>query len=70
MQFIELILTVCTLSQPAACEEQNLQLIDQRSLKQCMLEAPPAIAQWAESHPARHVVKWRCSYPGMEGKPL
>jgi hypothetical protein len=37
---------------------------------QCMSRAPPAIAEWANSHPGRKVVKWRCSYPGIEGHAL
>ncbi|WP_036262127.1 hypothetical protein [Methylocapsa aurea] len=70
MGLIELILTVCSLAQPSACEERQLSLIDQGSLMQCMLQAPPKIAQWADGHPNSQVVKWRCSYPGSEGKTL
>ncbi len=54
MSLVELILTVCTLTQPAACEERHLSFI----------------AEWANSHPGRKVVKWRCSYPGNDGTPL
>jgi hypothetical protein len=35
-----------------------------------MSQAPPAIAEWANSHPGRRVVKWRCSYPGNEDSTL
>jgi hypothetical protein len=70
MGLIELILTVCSMAQPAACEERNLAFIDQGSLMQCMLQAPPTIAQWADAHPNRQVVKWRCSYPEREGRSL
>jgi len=70
MGLVELILTVCSLAQPAACEERQLSFLDQGSLMQCMLQAPPTIAQWADAHPNRQVVKWRCAYPGSEAKDL
>ncbi|MGO9235969.1 MAG: hypothetical protein ACLP4V_18570 [Methylocella sp.] len=70
MGLIELILTVCTLTHPASCEERRLSLMDEGSLMQCMTQAPPVIAEWAGSHPGRQVVKWRCSYPGSEGSSL
>ena len=42
---IELILTVCALSAPAQCEEQRLEFIAHESVMQCMMQAPPYIAQ-------------------------
>jgi hypothetical protein len=70
MGFVQLILTVCTLTQPASCEERHLSFFEEGSLVQCMSRAPPAIAEWASSHPGRKVVKWRCSYPAIEGHAL
>jgi hypothetical protein len=35
-----------------------------------MLEAPPAIAQWSEEHPARRVVRWRCAWPGSQDEDI
>ena len=70
MNLVELILTICTLTQPESCEEQHLSFVDVNSLMQCMTQAPPAIAEWANGHPGRKVVKWRCSYPGNEGSSL
>ncbi len=70
MGLVELILTVCTLTLPASCEERHLSFVDEGSLMQCMSQALPAIAEWANSHPGRKVVKWRCSYPGIEGRVL
>ena len=31
---------------------------------QCMMQAPPYIAQWADEHPAERVTRWRCAFPG------
>ena len=70
MGLIELILTVCTWTQPESCEEQHLSFVDEGSLMECMKQAPPAIAEWAYNHPSKRVAKWRCNYPGREGNPI
>lgn len=70
MGLIELILTVCTMAQPASCEERHLSLVDAGSLMQCVTQAPPVIAEWVGHHPGRQVMKWHCSYPGSEGDSL
>jgi hypothetical protein len=67
MGFVELVLTVCSMMQPAACEETRLTFVDGGSLMQCMLKAPLKIAEWSTTHPGRNVVKWRCRYPAAEG---
>jgi hypothetical protein len=64
---IVLVLTVCALNAPARCDEKRLEFIDDAgSLMQCMLRAPPTIAQWVEDHPGRRVTRWRCAYPGSD----
>jgi hypothetical protein len=70
MNFIDLILTVCTLANPSVCEEQRLPYSTAGSLRQCMFAAPPAIAQWSQEHPARRVVRWRCAWPESEKKDI
>ncbi len=70
MAFVELILTVCALAQPAECEERRLAFVDGGSLRQCLDRAPPKIAEWSLGHPGRRVVRWRCAYPGTEGTPI
>ena len=64
-----LILTVCSLGSPDSCGETRLQFSAEESLMQCMMQAPPYIAQWADQHPGRQVTRWRCVYPGREGQP-
>lgn len=61
---IELILTVCLAASMGSCEEKRLPFESQESLMQCMLQAPPYIANWADEHPARRVTRWRCAFPG------
>jgi hypothetical protein len=63
---IELILTVCALNAPGLCDEQRLQFASEESLIQCMMQAPPYIAQWVNQHPATRVTRWRCAFPGDE----
>jgi hypothetical protein len=65
MNFVELILTVCTLAQPAACDERKLVLESTTgSTSNCMMQAMPYIAQWAGEHPNVTVTRWRCVPPG------
>jgi hypothetical protein len=66
MDLMELILTVCSLTQPQSCEERHLSFVREGTLTQCVMQAPPAIAEWAYNHPSRRVVKWRCGYPGTD----
>ncbi len=64
MGLIEVILTVCAVSHPTKCEEQHLQFASSGSLKQCVMNAQPYIAQWIGDHPKWTAVRWRCDYPG------
>jgi hypothetical protein len=67
---IELILTVCALNAPTQCDEQRLQFVSQGSLMQCMMQAPPYVAAWSVEHPASHVARWRCAYPGSANQKI
>ncbi|HLN08210.1 MAG TPA: hypothetical protein VK281_04515 [Xanthobacteraceae bacterium] len=64
MGLIEVILTVCAVSQPTQCEEQHLLFGGTGSLDQCAMNAQPYIAQWIGDHPKWMAVRWRCSYAG------
>jgi hypothetical protein len=70
MGLIELIVTVCTIAQPTACEDRHLQFAANGSLRQCVQAAPPYIAQWIGQHPKWHAVRWHCEYPGQGGEPI
>ena len=61
-----LIMTVCSLSAPDNCGEARLQFTSDESMMQCMMQAQPYIAQWAEEHPGSRVARWRCAYPDRE----
>src|SRR2546430_16526820 len=66
MGMIEIILTVCAISNPANCEEKYLQFAWDGSLRQCVMAAQPYIAEWIGRHPEWGATKWRCDYPGHE----
>ncbi len=68
MGLIELVLTVCSIAQPAVCEDQHLQFTANFSLRQCTMSAEPYIAQWIGEHPKWHAVRWHCEYPGQGGE--
>jgi hypothetical protein len=67
---IELILTVCTLTAPERCSEARLQFVSGESPAQCAMQAPPYIAVWSEQHPGTRIARWRCAFPGQEGKQI
>jgi hypothetical protein len=65
MNFVQLILTVCAISQPTACDERRLTLeTETGSARNCVMQAMPYIAQWAGEHPNVTVTRWRCVPPG------
>jgi hypothetical protein len=68
MGLIELVVTVCTLMLPNRCEDQHFSFSADMSLKQCVLNAQPYIAQWINEHPKWDVVRWRCKYGGIRNE--
>ena len=68
MNPIDLIVTVCAVLSPATCEEMHLAFSGGGSLRQCVMGAPPYIAQWVGEHPKWNAVRWRCEYPHSKGK--
>jgi hypothetical protein len=68
MDAINLVITVCAVLSPANCQEKNLVFASNFSLQQCMMAAPPYIAQWIGEHPQYQAVKWRCEYPHSREK--
>ncbi len=67
--FIDLIITVCAIANPAQCENQHLEYASRgESLAQCAMHAPPFIAQWIGEHPKWQAVRWHCEYPGRHDR--
>ncbi len=63
MNMIDLVLTVCLVSNPDACRKEHLYFESRGSLFQCMILAPSEIAKWSAEHPALKVVRWTCAFP-------
>ena len=68
MDVIELIITVCAVLSPNACEERHMTFSANFSPRQCVMAAQPYIAQWIGEHPKWTAVKWRCEYPHSNEK--
>ncbi len=66
MDVIDLVLTICLVSNPSSCREERLHFENKGGLHTCMFLAPTEIAKWSEGHPRLRVVRWRCDYPTNE----
>lgn len=68
MQLVDLILLACSLANPTACNEYHVLFQSAGSLKNCVMQAEPYLAQWVGEHPSFRVARWRCAWPDQEGK--
>lgn len=67
---IDLILTVCMVSNPASCKEERLAYQSRGSLAQCMMLSTPYVAAWAGDHPQWTIKSWRCGWPDERKQPI
>jgi hypothetical protein len=58
---VAILLTVCLIGDPSQCRDHRIALTPGTTLVQCLMAAPPHIAQWSEDHPGWHVERWQCS---------
>ena len=66
---IELIVSVCMISDPAHCKDVRLNFAEQNvSARECMFNGQIEIAKWSETHPDWQVAKWQCSRAGIMAK--
>jgi len=63
---IAILFTVCLVGDPGTCRDHKITLTPGVTLTQCMMNAPPHIAQWSEEHPGWHVERWRCGNASRE----
>ncbi|GLS77059.1 hypothetical protein [Oharaeibacter diazotrophicus] len=70
MNAIDILMTICLLSDPKACEQRTLPVAEVTSLAECLYWAQPRIAEWSTSHPKYRIVRWRCAKAGAEGEPI
>ncbi len=66
---LELLVSVCLISDPARCKDVSLVYSDEGlTPMQCMMGAQPEIAKWVESHPQWALKKWTCQRAGLFAK--
>lgn len=71
MNFVDLIIVVCSLSHPgAACQERHLPFESAGSLMSCMWQAQPFLANWVGEHPDARIASFRCAWPDTEEHPI
>jgi hypothetical protein len=66
MDMVDLVIMVCAVADPTACTEKHMLFESHGSLQQCMMEAPPYLAQWVDAHPDVKVTRWHCAWPERE----
>jgi hypothetical protein len=66
MDLVDLILLACTVANPNTCHEYHLTFQTSGSLRSCMMQAQPYLAQWAGEHPGLTIMRWHCAWPGQE----
>ena len=67
---IDLILTVCMVSNPGQCHDERLTFESRGSLNQCMMLSSPYVAKWVGDHPQYKVKRWRCDWPEKRKFPI
>jgi hypothetical protein len=68
MNLVDLIVFVCSITNPNACREQHLLFESSGTLNACMMQAQPYLAQWLGEHPDLKIVRFECAWPESEGK--
>jgi hypothetical protein len=62
MPIVDLVIAVCLISDPTSCREEHLYFESHGSLRACMAEAIPAMAQWAGNNPQWHIERFHCEW--------
>ena len=66
---LELLVSVCLLSDPTRCKDVSLVYSDERlTPMQCLMGAQPEIAKWIEAHPQWALRRWTCQRAGLFAK--
>jgi hypothetical protein len=66
MNLVDLVVLACMLTNPGTCREYHLPFQSSGSMRACMMQAQPYLAQWIGEHPYLRVARWRCEWPGQE----
>jgi hypothetical protein len=66
MDSMDLIVLACTVLNPVTCHEYHLMFQGGGSLRACVMQAQPYLAQWMGEHPNLRIARWHCARPGQE----
>ncbi|RWF59277.1 MAG: hypothetical protein EOS50_01050 [Mesorhizobium sp.] len=66
MDMVDLILTVCLITNPGNCRDEHLYFESRGSLFQCMMLAPSESAKWSQEHPTLKIKRWKCAFPNKD----
>ena len=70
MQWVDLIVLACSLSNPAACREYHVLMQTTVSLQACTMRAQPYLVEWSDEHPNLRITRWHCAWPGREDEKI
>jgi hypothetical protein len=62
MNFFDIVMAICLMSDPSSCKEQHLQFESYKSLNECVFDAQFYIASWQTENPGWTIKNWRCEY--------
>lgn len=66
---LELLVSVCLISDPSRCKDVSLVYsAENLTPMQCLLGAQPEIAKWVEAHPQWAPRRWTCQKAGLFAK--
>ncbi len=68
MDLVAIVFTVCVVAHPSQCQEQRLQYEWHGSLRACVENAQPYLAQWIGEHPNWSIKKFHCEFPNANDK--
>ena len=68
MNMVDLIVLACSIASPSVCQTHHLLVQSGGSLRACMEQAEPYLAQWVGQHPNVRIARWRCAWPDSEGE--
>jgi hypothetical protein len=66
---IELVMSVCLVSDPGRCKDVRLNFAEQNvSARECLFNGQVEMAKWSETHPDWKVASWQCARAGIMAK--
>ena len=68
MNMVDLIVLACSIVIPGACQTHHLLFQSSGSLRACMEQAQPYLAQWVGEHPNLRIARYRCAWPDSESE--